>query len=121
MPYYMDLRQQNNMLSESCPIKQASLRSSARSLIERTAGPLGNLNKGHTERTSRPLTFNASYACTSMHECDSLLFLTLQSQTIHTHQWSQSLIQPGSGPSWAHSPYLQLENVSKGEDRTRKK
>ena len=31
---------------KTCPSKKASLRNSARSLIERRADPLGNLNKG---------------------------------------------------------------------------
>ena len=36
-------------------------------LIERRVEPLGNLNKGYTVRTSRALPFDASYACTGMH------------------------------------------------------
>ena len=35
----------NNTLSTNAPIKQASLRSPTRSLIERGVEPLGNLNK----------------------------------------------------------------------------
>ena len=54
-------------LSTNAPIKQARLRSSTRSLIERRVEPLGNLNKGYTVRTSRGLPFDASYACTGMH------------------------------------------------------
>ena len=73
------------------------------------AESLGNLNKGHTLRTSRGLPFDASYACTSMHELGSCLFLTIQSQTIHTQRWSQSLTQPGGGHSCANLPYLPLE------------
>ena len=90
-------------------MKQASLRNSAPPLIERRPEPLGKLNKGHTVRTSRGLPFDASYACTSMHEFRSPLFLPVESQTIHTPQWSQSPTQPGVGPSWAYSPYLPLE------------
>ena len=37
--------------------KQASLRNSTRSLIERGVEPLGNLDKGCTERTTRGLPF----------------------------------------------------------------
>ena len=48
--------------------KQASLGNSTPSLIERGVEPLGNLNKGFTVRTTRGLPFNASYACTFMHE-----------------------------------------------------
>ena len=61
-------------MSKNCPIKQASLMNSARSLTERRAEPLGNLNKCHTVRTSLGLPFNASYACTSMHEFGTSLF-----------------------------------------------
>ena len=53
LPVLYDLRQENNTLSKSRRPKQASLRNSARSLIERRAEPLGNLNKGNTVRTSR--------------------------------------------------------------------
>ena len=56
-----------NTLSTNAPIKQASARSSTRSLIERRVEPLGNLNKGYTVRTPRGLPFDASYACTGMH------------------------------------------------------
>ena len=97
------------MLSESSPINQASLRNSTPSLKERRAEPLGNLNKGHTKRTSRGLPFDASYACTSMHEFGSHLFLTTPSQSNHTQCWLQSLTQPGGGPSWAYPPYLPLQ------------
>ena len=54
--------------------KQASLRNSYRSLIECGMEPLGNLNKRCTVRTTRGLTFNASYACTFMYEfCNNLV------------------------------------------------
>ena len=66
-------------------------------------------------RTSRGLPFDASYACTSMHESGSGLFLITQSQTIHTHRWSQPPTQPGDGPFWAYAPYLPLESVNKEE------
>ena len=55
-----------NTLSTNAPIKQASLRSSTRSIIERRVEPLGSLNKGYTV-FSRGLPFDASYACTGMH------------------------------------------------------
>ena len=103
------------MLSKIRPIKQASLRNCARSLIESRAEPLGNLNKGHTVRTSRGLPFNASFACTRMHEFGSGLLLISYRQSIHTTRWSQSLTQPGGGASWAYSPYLPLERKSKWE------
>ena len=102
-------------MSKSRPIKQVSLKNCARSLIERRAEPLGNLNKCHTMRTSHGLPFNASYACTSMHEFRSALFLTNQSQSNHTQCVPQSLTQPGGGPSWAYSPYLPLEKENKWE------
>ena len=66
------------MLSKSRPIKQASLRNSASSLIECRAEPLNTPMKSHTMRTSRGLPFDASYACTSMHEFSSPVFLTNQ-------------------------------------------
>ena len=59
--------------------KQASLRNSTRCLIERGVEPLGNLNKGCTERTTRGLPFNASYACTIMHEFCKNLYQSLLS------------------------------------------
>ena len=108
-------------MSKSSPIKQASLRNSARSLIERRAEPLGNPNKGHTVRTPRGLPFDASYACTSMHEFGSPLFLTNPSQSNHTQRVRQLLTQPGDGPSWAYSPYLPLERESKWGCGTRHK
>ena len=53
--------------------KQASLRNSTRSLKERRMEPPGNLNKGFTVCTTCGLPFNASYACTGMHEDGNLL------------------------------------------------
>ena len=43
--FYTLLRLPYNTLSTNAPIKQASLRSSTRSLIEHRVEPLGNLNK----------------------------------------------------------------------------
>ena len=43
--YYTLLRWPYNTLSTNAPIKQASLRNSTRSLIQRGVEPLGNLNK----------------------------------------------------------------------------
>ena len=56
-----------NTLSTNAPMKQASLKSSTRSLRDRRVEPLGNLNKGYTVRTLCGLPFDASYACTGMH------------------------------------------------------
>ena len=88
-------------------------------LIERRAEPLGNSNKCYTVRTSPGLRFNASYACTGMHEFGNLLFLTILSQSMQTPLCPQSLTQPGGGTSWAYSPYLPLENVIKWECGTK--
>ena len=99
----------------------ASLRNSARSLIERRAEPLGNLNKGHTERTLCGLPCDVSYGCTSMHQFGSDLFLTTQSPSNTTQRWSESLSQPGGGPSLAYSPYLPLERGSKWVVETKHK
>ena len=64
--------------------KQASLRNSTRSLIERGPESLGNLNKSCTVRNTCGLPFNASYACTGMHRFSSstysLLILTITNQ-----------------------------------------
>ena len=65
--------------------------------------------------TLRGLPFDASYACTSMHEVSSHLLLTNHSQSIDTQPRSQALTQPGAGPSWAYSPYLLLDSLNKEE------
>ena len=75
--------------------------------------PLGNLNKGFTVRTTRGLPFNASYACTFMHEVCNHVFKSLFSY----QSTPQSRTLPGGGPSWAYLPYPPLES----EARERKK
>ena len=52
---------------------------------------LGNLNKSHTVRTPRGLTFNASYACTTMHRVPNFSFYCLILQNLT----NQSVTQPG--------------------------
>ena len=96
-------------------MKQASLRDSTCSLIERGVEPLGSLNKYYTARTSCGLPFNAPYARTGMHEVGDLPFLTILSQSIHTPLCSQSLTQPGGGRSWAYSPST-LPNAREREE-----
>ena len=56
-----------NTLSTNAPIKQASLRSSTCSLIERRVEPLGNLNPVYGAHFAWP-TLDASYACTGMQD-----------------------------------------------------
>ena len=119
--YYTGLRKHKNTPSKSSPVTQARLRNSARSIKELRAEPLGNLNKGYTVRTSRGLPFDASYACTSMHEFGCHLFLTNQSRTFPTQRTSKSLTQPGGGSFWAYSPYLPLERESKRVAETKHK
>ena len=56
---------------ETGPSKQASLRNSARSLIERRAEPLGNLNKGLPSAPRVAYPFLASCACITSHHITS--------------------------------------------------
>ena len=98
--------------------KQASLRNSTRSLEERRVEPLGNLKKGFTVRNTRGLPFNASYACTVMHEGSDHSFQSLLSY----QSTPQSRIPPGGGPSWAYLPYLPLESKAReGKNETQAK
>ena len=84
--------------SKSRPIKQASLGNSTRSLIERRLEPLDNLNKCSILRTSRGLPFDASYACTGMHQFGDQLSLTISFLSVHTHhnlELNQGVAPPG--------------------------
>ena len=66
LPTYTLLRWPYNTLSTNAPIKQASLRNSGRSLIERWVEPLGNLNKVYRAHFAWP-TISCVCDCTSMH------------------------------------------------------
>ena len=65
--YYTLLRWPYNTLTTNAPVKQASLRSSTHSLIERGVEPLGNLNKVYRAHFAWP-TPSCVCECTSMHE-----------------------------------------------------
>ena len=77
--------------------KQASLRNSTRSLIERGTEPLGNLNKGCTERTTCGLPFTTcvnARACTRFVTILSNLLLFPNNST-NNHELHQGLAPPG--------------------------
>ena len=71
--------------------------------------PLCNLSKGFTVHTTCGLPFNASYACTVMHEVPNHLY-----QSLFSYQSTpQPRTPPGGGPSWAYLSYLPLESKAK--------
>ena len=86
---------------ETGPSKQASLRNSARSLIERRAEPLGNLNKGlpSAPRVAYPLMrhVHASHHITSHH-------ITSHHITSHHSPWGGW--RPPWSRNWGASPYF---------------
>ena len=69
--------------------KQASLRNSSCSLIERGVESLGNLNESCTVRNTRGLPFNASYACTGMHRFSHATFFLLILPNTTNHSMTQ--------------------------------
>ena len=110
--YYTLLRCPYNTLSTNAPIKQASLRNSTCSLIERGVVPLGNLNKGYLAHFAW-LTLNA---CVNARACTGLpLTSVFLPNLVHNHELHQGVAQPGL-------TYLTHRwRVQQGEGKTRHK
>ena len=96
--------------------KQASLRNSSRSLIERGVESLDSLNKSFTVRNTRGLPFDAPYACTGMHNFfhSSLSYLILPNITNH------SVTQPGGEISLGLPTLLTTHHVNAEVDTSAK-
>ena len=66
------------------------------SLIERGVGPLGNLNKNYTERTTRGLPFNACVNARACRNFEVTCFnLTFSNNQSHNHELYQGVAPPG--------------------------